>query len=678
MADSHTSAAYFDTPARAERLQLLLHLIRNVGDVIYLRAPAGAGKTRFTRRLLEVVGDEAACVWLRGGIDNEVAATTASQLGLAAHDVADWPNGVIRALAGQDLLVVVDDADHLGLAAIERLATLHGAGARLLLVGHGGLAQTTRQWDVHYVDLPPFDAEHSATFLRSNAGDEASHINDDLAVFLHHAAHGRPGALLDSLEEVLVRVRRQAEQRGLRSADRDARRPLWPWLAGGVAVVAIAAVLVFQDSINALFEAPPAPPPAVVQQPSVLSSDPQPDAQPDVVAGSAAVAELATPDEPMMPMPMPPALGGMEDSPQVSGAAGDSDAVVSDAVGDDPVPGADGVTPPDISLPELSRLTGAQEEAVAATSRPDTVAEGAPDADVPPADDPLTAVMRDALRAAEPDTVADNPVTGAASPAAPESGGPKAGAPSAALAETGPAAEDAAEAAAKAPTGQRVLRVIADAQPAATPVKRPVPEKPVPETLPAPVSERSVVATVRPAAAPAVPAAPAEPPAEGPAPVEERVAGQPAPVRDARPAPPAAAPVDDQSRTLASAPAAVGPASAAPLASVAASPAPVAPVSPAAVSGDAWLQSRSPAHFTLQLVGARDRAAVEKFIRSHQVPAPYAIFERPLSGSPWYSLVAGDYVDRTAAMAARERLPATLRSKDIWPRSFESIRKSMQ
>ena len=36
---------YFDTPARSERLQLLLHLVYNVAAPVYLRGPAGAGKS---------------------------------------------------------------------------------------------------------------------------------------------------------------------------------------------------------------------------------------------------------------------------------------------------------------------------------------------------------------------------------------------------------------------------------------------------------------------------------------------------------------------------------------------------------------------------------------------------------------------------------------------------------
>jgi DamX protein len=88
------------------------------------------------------------------------------------------------------------------------------------------------------------------------------------------------------------------------------------------------------------------------------------------------------------------------------------------------------------------------------------------------------------------------------------------------------------------------------------------------------------------------------------------------------------------------------------------------------------LKSRAPGHFTLQLVGARDRTAVEKFVRDHVIEEPYAIFARDLKGKPWYSLVAGDYPDRDAAIAARGQLPKGLERSGVWPRTFGSIQKA--
>ncbi|MDJ0741536.1 MAG: SPOR domain-containing protein, partial [Gammaproteobacteria bacterium] len=91
--------------------------------------------------------------------------------------------------------------------------------------------------------------------------------------------------------------------------------------------------------------------------------------------------------------------------------------------------------------------------------------------------------------------------------------------------------------------------------------------------------------------------------------------------------------------------------------------------------GLAWVRARAPGRYTLQLVGARDRAAVDAFVRVHRVAQPYAIFERQLNGRPWYSLVAGDYPSRDAAVAARGRLPKALARSDIWPRTFASVQE---
>lgn len=131
-------------------------------------------------------------------------------------------------------------------------------------------------------------------------------------------------------------------------------------------------------------------------------------------------------------------------------------------------------------------------------------------------------------------------------------------------------------------------------------------------------------------------------------------------------------PADDKAVAVAPAPAGVKPPEVAP-------PKPVpAPKTPRAVqtgaAGDiAWLRSRPPGHYTLQLLGARDQGAVDKYIRSHQLPEKYVVFMRDLGGKPWYSLVHGDYPSRDAALRGRDALPASLRKAGVWPRTFASI-----
>lgn len=89
----------------------------------------------------------------------------------------------------------------------------------------------------------------------------------------------------------------------------------------------------------------------------------------------------------------------------------------------------------------------------------------------------------------------------------------------------------------------------------------------------------------------------------------------------------------------------------------------------------AWLQETVPGHFTLQLVGARDKKSLTAFMAQNGVKPPYAIFARNLTGAPWYSLVAGHYRTRQAAVNARDKLPWRLKAGGVWPRTFGSIQE---
>ena len=576
---------YFDTAQRAERLQLLLHLLRNTDDAIYLRAPSGAGKTRFAHRLLDILGSDTATVWIRGGTDTDLVDAAVDQLGLTIGELADWPGLVFSALGDQDLLVVVDDADVLAPQAIVQLAALHARGGRVLLLGHGALAQPQVDWELRYVDLPAFDPDQSMDFLRSFSDGDAAAVTNDLAAALHHAAHGLPGPLLDGLNEVMKR--RANKTTGDRAAEPPAAvRSRWPWVAGGVVVVLLLALLVFQDPINALFE-----------QGRQATGDTR---EAMLSPGSSAEDDSARPPASLaVPAPLPP-----------------------------------------ITLPELSSRRP-QPEVIEPSSLEESMSEspskpgGSTQADVPTTN-PETASPVDPAAA----TSSRDP---ASAPGLPEPDD---------LATVGPTTAGPEEGAANAmPAIESPDRPQLPGDTASGP-----PDSPPVSPLAAALAESEGVvvvplteyATVRPK------------PAESPPP--ETADPQSAPQK------PAAAPAG---KVVAPEPAASKPvvASAPPTAAKRPSPAPA--------GGMGWLRSRRPAHYTLQLVGARDRASVEKFIRRFGIGQPYAIFERQLDGRPWYSLVAGDYPDRAAAVSARERLAPGLARSGVWPRTFESIQGSL-
>lgn len=592
-----TGDNYFDTPARAERLQLVLHLLRNADRPVYLRGPAGAGKTVFAGRLRTALGGEATVAWVDFAEPVKLIAELIRQLGLPPEAADDWPEGLKGTLLDRQLVVVADAVDQADAQTRDGLEALDDVGVKLLLLGRGGGAD---DWDVQFVDLPPFEPDETGEFLRQRAGAAAARITDDLVAASHIAAGGLPGGLLDVLhglpeqmpppapsarpddgEEASMGKKWSAPKSP--TAETVMRRTngrLWPWLgAAGLGLVFVA-VLVLQDQIN-----------AVLTPPAAVSDIDQQAVDPDLPLPADRTALQLPPPEPSIAPSTPeldqtpPAGDELVEAP-AQGQPVETESEVESRQALDLVPSvAADVEVPAIALPQLSEPADPVQTAGSpsspaddgsSTMAADDVAKQRPQV-VEPMADPLGVVLEDALSAAsrQPDDAARQP------DAAPPSAGPGA-------AVALPDSESAAETAEIEPDSATTT-VAADGEAQRRTV--------VAETGPAPVEDRSVVASVKP------------------------------------------------SRS-------------------------------AAASTSDWLNSRDAGRYTLQLVGATDRASIEKFVTIHSISQPFAIFERQMNGRPWYSLIAGDYPDRAAAVAARERLPASLKGAGIWPRTFASVQAS--
>jgi septal ring-binding cell division protein DamX len=438
------------------------------------------------------------------------------------------------------------------------------------------------------------------------AGAQAARVTDDLAAGLHRASNGLPGPLLDALKGVLGNREKQSSARPVvTNVPERPRQPAWYWLASGALIFLLAAGLLFEEQINSVFE----PDQARTDRPAV------------------AVVEEVEPTSAIKRSPVIDTLPAAE-APRVE--------AVLDLMPEAPEPVAAAISP--------DQATGAPEEV-----QPDAGSDK---------EDPLDAVMRDALAAAEsneaPDPLAVKPVV---------------------VAEHGPAIKVSADAAMRTESAppevvQPVVEKMA-AVPASTIAdsgQKPVSVEPEPKieaAVPAPVESRAApqgAAVVR-----------AEPVVVAPAAVEKTsevaasdadVSGKANMAAAQKPQLQPVVPAPVESRQAPEKPPLVRP-----------QPAVVVPQATPRHGSD-WLQSRAPGHFTLQLVGARDRTAVEKFVRDHAIEEPYAIFARDLKGKPWYSLVAGDYPDRDAAIAARGQLPTGLERSGVWPRTFGSIQKA--
>ena len=527
--------AYFDTPERAERLQLLLHLLNNAPEAIYLRAPSGAGKTRFSQQVGDRAAQDYQVIWLMAGTGRALAEQFPLDTGAGEEGADPEPDLLLESDSEKPALLIVDNADALQPGDLADLHALQRSGARVLLLGTGHLAAAEGVPAPQFVDLPVFTEAQTLAFIRAQGKLGPDGVDERMALGLHRAAGGSPGPLLDALAAIPVI--------GQAPEVRQAQFP-WRWavLGAGLALLLVA-VLIFQDRITSWLQSPVAPPRLTVDTPKTTD-------QP--LAESAAVPP---------PVESPQAIEPVQ-----------QDAAAEVAIREEAGSKLDAGVESEEAAPAMAATEGVPAAADSAVGVSGMSVSAAPDP-------VLDAVIEEAISAAEQvPQVAPEPAAAQVEPR-------PAGAPKIALPVT-------------APPGDSAVR----------------------------------------------------PPEEG---------GQPPKAEAKAPAAASAGKTKPE----------------APVSKVVALPAKSAvPVSE--TTGHGWLDAQPAQHFTLQLVGSRDRASIDQFIRRYGIAKPYAVFVRDLGGSPWYSLVSGSYPSRDSAIAARAKLPKGVAG--VWPRTFASIREQLR
>jgi len=343
-----SATAYFETPELTERLQLVAHLLRNTGLVPYVRGQTGAGKSRFARRLMDSLHDEATVVLLDGPRCADVPAAICQALGMAE---GDWPAVVLDAqpAPAPALIVLVDDADGLDPQAQADLLALQAGGGRLVLLGGGNPAPLSEEWPIQFIDLPPLTEAQARDFLAFTGGVEAALLSDAALHRLHQQAGGQPGALLAG-----------PAGESIGTVGEMPAGPPWKWLLGGAAAALVILVLWQQERINSLFSPPE---PSLADAPQATAPEASaPDSQIAIPPLPLESTPAPAPSEPPAPMVTAPAQSQSSLAAEDMPAATAPDAqVVAESIAP-AVPAEMPATPPVAGEPPPSSVLAAEAE----------------------------------------------------------------------------------------------------------------------------------------------------------------------------------------------------------------------------------------------------------------------------------------------------------------------------
>lgn len=97
-----------------------------------------------------------------------------------------------------------------------------------------------------------------------------------------------------------------------------------------------------------------------------------------------------------------------------------------------------------------------------------------------------------------------------------------------------------------------------------------------------------------------------------------------------------------------------------------------------ALTPAATLNKKAKNHYSIQLMGASNTEAVDKFVAENGLAAKVWVYKTRFRGSPWYVVVQGDYANSTQAKAAIRKLSPALLKGQPWPKSFAQIQKELK
>ncbi|MBC9249079.1 cell division protein [Pseudomonas alcaligenes] len=297
----------------------LHHLARYSQLLLVVSGPKGSGKTLLRQALVASTNKQAVqCVVVsaRGASDvGGVLRQVAQGLGVQSMDLRSILAQVAQlALTGQEVYLLVDDAEQLADAALDSLFNLAAgtAEARPHVFLFGELALVPRlelladgEERFHAIDLLPYSEDETREYLAQRldgAGQGIDLLTDDQVSDIHLSSGGWPGAINQAARDVLIESM-LAQRNAAGSAGGGLALPKKHLLALAVVGLALGAAWFMQGKSGIDLPAPGKTAVDLLPQAAApVSAEPSSEA-PGEAAGSATSIEFAGSNQPL-PLPL--------------------------------------------------------------------------------------------------------------------------------------------------------------------------------------------------------------------------------------------------------------------------------------------------------------------------------------------------------------------------------------
>ena len=277
---------YYPEPTRTQRLDILLHLAQYGNELLLVTGPEGSGKTTMLTQFLKKAGSD----WKICQINAHNMLNIEQLLSRISRGF-NFPEEKVKIEAAlsnlkrrleamlathQTVLIIVDNAQQLTSEVLNVLLEFSnirniskGISLRVLLFSEPQIKiqlaspelQSKQTLPIRKIDLPAFDEQQTGKLIRHRVTTSGlaskSVFNDAIISKIYKYSEGWPGAITEIAHQVLFEStpvkRRDSSKPGTTSKPANHTIPV---IITVIVIFALAALIFYQDQINALFNQP--------------------------------------------------------------------------------------------------------------------------------------------------------------------------------------------------------------------------------------------------------------------------------------------------------------------------------------------------------------------------------------------------------------------------------------